>query len=103
MINLGTCGGFEGDIRRYEVVLVDRTVIYDIMEAMGDSKQAIEDYATTLDLSWLRDKFPTAVRKTLMVSADRDIVPSQIPELKRLYHGNCLADAEQQNAKPQRR
>ncbi len=86
LINLGTCGGFEGDIKRYEIVLVDRTIIYDIVEAMGDSKEAIEQYATSIDLEWLGAKYPTSVRKTLLVSADRDIMPSQIAELKRLYH-----------------
>jgi adenosylhomocysteine nucleosidase len=86
LINLGTCGGFQGDIDRYEIVLVDKTVIYDIAEAMGDSREAIASYETSIDLSWLGSSFPAPVRKTLLVSADRDIVPSEIPVLKRLYH-----------------
>jgi adenosylhomocysteine nucleosidase len=85
LINLGTCGGFQGDIERFQVVLVDRTVIYDIMEAMGDSRQAIEDYATSIDLSWLGENFPVPARRSLLVSADRDIVPSQIKDLKSKY------------------
>lgn len=43
-INLGTCGGFEGKINRYDIVLVNKTIIYDIKEAMGNSKEAIDDY-----------------------------------------------------------
>jgi adenosylhomocysteine nucleosidase len=86
LINLGTCGGFQGDVDRYEIVLVDKTVIYDITEAMGDSRQAIADYETSIDLSWLGSSLPAAVRRTLLVSADRDIMPSQIPMLKQLYH-----------------
>jgi len=86
VINLGTCGGFRGDVARYDVILADRTVIYDIREAMGDPQQAISDYAASIDLTWLGADFPTRVKKTLLVSADRDIVPSEIPELRQKYH-----------------
>src|SRR5690348_3708254 len=30
VINLGTCGGFEGEVERNEIILADRTIIYDI-------------------------------------------------------------------------
>src|SRR6478752_5849493 len=40
LINLGTCGGFDGEVKRNEIILADRTIIYDIAEAMGDSKEA---------------------------------------------------------------
>jgi adenosylhomocysteine nucleosidase len=43
LINIGTCGGFEGEIERFDIVLADKTIIYDINEAMGDSKEAIAD------------------------------------------------------------
>ena len=83
LINLGTCGGFEGSVDRYEILLIDHTIIYDIKEAMGDSQEAIQDYSTTLDLSWL--SFPDTIRKTLLVSADRDLVPEEIENLKQTY------------------
>ncbi len=86
IINIGTCGGFDGDIRKLDVVLVDKTIIYDIEEAMGDSQEAIRDYSTVIDLSWLGDRFPKPVTKTLLVSADRDIVPAEIARLKTKYH-----------------
>jgi len=86
LINLGTCGGFKGDIGRHEIILADRTVIYDILEAMGDSRQAIADYETIIDLKWLGGNLPAPVRQTLLVSADRDIVPSEIPILRQKYH-----------------
>lgn len=85
LINLGTCGGFEGEIERGEIVLADRTIIYDIIEAMGDSKEAIADYSTTIDLSWLGNNYPTKVRKTLLVSADQDLQLHQIEILKKEY------------------
>jgi adenosylhomocysteine nucleosidase len=85
VVNLGTCGGFGGDIRRFDVVLADRTIIYDIREAMGDSAQAIADYETRIDLAWLGADVPAPVRRTVLVSADRDLVPSELAELKTKY------------------
>jgi adenosylhomocysteine nucleosidase len=86
VVNLGTAGGFAGKIERHAVVLVDRTIIYDIVEAMGDSAEAIASYAATLDLSWLRAPYPSAVTKTLLVSGDRDLVPGQLAELAAKYN-----------------
>ena len=34
LVNLGTCGGITGRIDRFAIVLVNRTIIYDIYEAM---------------------------------------------------------------------
>lgn len=85
LVNLGTCGGFAGEVARFETILVERTVIYDIKEAMGDSTAAIADYSVSLDLAWLRQPYPTTVRKTLLVSADRDLVPAELAELRAKY------------------
>jgi adenosylhomocysteine nucleosidase len=85
VINLGTCGGFAGAIEKHAVVLADRTIIYDIKEAMGDSAEAIADYTVAIDLSWLTGPPPSAVQKTLLVSADRDLVPAELEELKTRY------------------
>jgi len=86
LINLGTCGGFDGEVKRNEIILADRTIIYDIAEAMGDSKEAIADYTTEIDLSWLGKNYPVEVRKTLLVSADKDLKPGEIDFLKKEYH-----------------
>jgi len=86
LINIGTCGGFEGSIKKYEVVLVDKTIIYDIIEAMGDSKEAINDYSINLDLNWLKLPYPSKVIKTVMVSADKDLIPAEIESLKNNYN-----------------
>ena len=85
LINLGTCGGFAGAIEKHAVVLADRTVIYDIKEAMGDSAEAIADYTVALDLSWLAGPPPSAVKQTLLVSGDRDLVPAELGELAARY------------------
>jgi adenosylhomocysteine nucleosidase len=86
LINLGTCGGFEGEIERMDIILANETIIYDILEAMGDSKEAIADYSTKIDLTWLGNNLPVAVKKTLLVSADKDLRTDEIEKLKKEYH-----------------
>jgi adenosylhomocysteine nucleosidase len=93
LVNLGTCGGFAGSIESGTVILVDRTIVYDIVEQMGDSDEAIAHYATELDLSWIKQPYPHPVLKGLLVSADRDIVVQDIPQLVNKY-GAVAADWE---------
>jgi len=85
LINLGTCGGFEGKIGKNDIILADKTIIYDIREAMGDSKEAIADYTTPIDLSWLGERFPAEVRKTTLVSGDKDLRPEELDSLNINY------------------
>jgi adenosylhomocysteine nucleosidase len=81
LINLGTCGGFAGQIERGTILLVRRTVVYDIIEQMGDPQEAIDHYSSDLDLAFLRQPYPQPVQPALLVSADRDICPEDIPML----------------------
>lgn len=97
LINLGTCGGFAGRIEAGTIILVERTLVYDILEQMGDGEEAIAHYATDIDLSWLDDaslvaRHPSVVRG-LLVSADRDILAEDIPMLVQKY-GAAAADWE---------
>jgi adenosylhomocysteine nucleosidase len=85
LINLGTCGGIEGRSKRHEIILVNQTYIYDIYEAMGDSKDALDYYATSLDLSWLDRNCPFPVMVSSMISADRDLKPEELEILKLRY------------------
>jgi adenosylhomocysteine nucleosidase len=93
VVNLGTCGGFSGQIERGEVILVERALVYDIIEQMTDPDEAITYYTTNLDLSWLREPYPQSVRRGLLVSADRDIVAAEIPGLRERF-GAAAADWE---------
>jgi adenosylhomocysteine nucleosidase len=82
LINLGTCGGFEGEIDRGTIVLAERTIVYDIVEQMGDYDEHIAHFTTDLDLSWLEEDYPQKVTRTLLVSGDRDLLVEDIPRLK---------------------
>lgn len=93
LINLGTCGGFAGDIAAGEVLLVNFTLVYDILEQMGDPDEALAHYATEIDLDWLRGPLPLPVRREMLVSADRDIVAGEIADLRGRF-GAIAADWE---------
>jgi adenosylhomocysteine nucleosidase len=93
LVNLGTCGGFQGQIAQGEIVLAEKTIVYDIFEQMGDQQEHIDHYSTALDLSWLPDPPPIPVRRTLLVSGDRDLVVEEAPELVRRY-GAAAGDWE---------
>ena len=85
VVNLGTCGGFKGGVEKDTIVLVERTVVYDIVEQMLDAEEAIRDYTTEIDLSWLSEPYPHPVLRTVLVSADRDLVAEDISVLKSKY------------------
>jgi len=85
LVNLGTCGGFKGEIEKGEIILVERTIVYDIIEQMVDPQEAIAHYITEIDLSWLGQDYPQAVRRALLVSGDRDLVTDDIPRLRAEY------------------
>jgi adenosylhomocysteine nucleosidase len=85
LINLGTCGGFEGEIQLFDIVLANKTIIYDIIEAMGDSKEAIADYTTNIDLAWLGNNLPSKVHEAVLISADKDLRPAEIGQLRKEY------------------
>jgi adenosylhomocysteine nucleosidase len=93
LVNLGTCGGFEGRIERGTIILVEKTIVYDIIEQMTDGEEEIVFYTTDLDLSWLPRVLPSPVLRGLLVSGDRDIVVEDIPTLIEKY-GAVAADWE---------
>ncbi len=85
LINLGTCGGFAGQIERGQIVLVEKTIVYDIIEQMGDFDEPIAHYTTSIDLSWLAEPYPLPVRRSLLVSGDRDLLAEEVPTLQQRY------------------
>lgn len=93
LVNLGTCGGFEGAATQGEIILAERTLVYDIVEQMLDPQAAIAHYTTSLDLSWLREPYPQPVRRALLISADRDLLVEEAPHLRAAY-GATVGDWE---------
>ena len=93
VINMGTCGGLNGYAKRCEVILASKTLIYDIIEGMSDPNEAIDHYTVELDISWLPDPSPQPVTIRTLISADRDILPSQVPELVSRFNAT-VADWE---------
>lgn len=91
VVNMGTCGGFEGVVNQGDVILVDRTFVYDIVELMGDLDISTY-YASALDLGWLTEPYPHPVRRGAIASADSDLPPDKIPFLK--SKGAIAADWE---------
>lgn len=93
LVNLGTCGGFAGRVARGEIILATETLIYDVIERMGDYDQALRFYAVQLDLSWLGQPYPQPVRAARLISADQDIDPLAVPDLTARF-GAVAADWE---------
>jgi adenosylhomocysteine nucleosidase len=93
LVNLGTCGGLRGRIESGATILVERTLVYDLIEQMTDGAAELAYYTTELDLSWLPQALPHPVLRGLMVSGDRDIVVEDIPRLI-AEHGAIAADWE---------
>jgi len=85
LINLGTCGGFAGEIEKHAIVLAEKTLVYDIIEQMGDFDEHIAHYTTEIDLSWVEEPYPQEVIRSLLVSGDRDLITDEIPRLKEKY------------------
>jgi adenosylhomocysteine nucleosidase len=93
LVNLGTCGGLEGRVEPGAVILVERTLVYDLIEQMTDGAAELAFYTTELDLAWLPSPLPHPVLRGLMASGDRDIVVEDIPRLIEV-HGAIAADWE---------
>ena len=86
LINIGTCGGVAGRIGRFDVVVPDKLVIYDIYNAIGDDPDE-GYYVTDLDLP---AHFPTPAIRTTLYSADRDLTPATLRDIEDRYHPTAV-------------
>ncbi len=73
IINIGTCGGFSGPSQVGEILLVNETLIYDIVERMDDPVAALNHYRTKNNTSWITHPLPAGTRRARIASADQDI------------------------------
>ncbi len=85
LVNLGTCGGIAGRVERFATVLVTKAIVYDIVERMGDAQEAIDAYATTLDLDWMKGAAPGNPLRVTILSGDRDGDPAEVAALGTRY------------------
>ena len=88
LVNLGTCGGFGGERKVGDIVLASETTIYDIVELMGDPDEAIADFHTRLDTAIWPARLASRVVVGPIVSADRDLDPAAVAELRAKYHAD---------------
>ena len=93
IINFGTCGGFKGRVERGDILLVTKTVVYDVYERCGGHDEQVAKYMTELDLSWLEKPYPVNALPTTMATADQDLEPGSILHLYEKY-GAMAADWE---------
>jgi adenosylhomocysteine nucleosidase len=89
LVNLGTCGGFGGERKVGDVVLASETIIYDVIELMGDPAEAIEDFHTRLDPTLWPARLASRVVVAPLVSADRDLDPAAVAQLAAKYHASA--------------
>jgi adenosylhomocysteine nucleosidase len=85
LINIGTCGGIKGEINLGDIILVEKTLIYDIIEQMGDPDEHIKFYETKIDNSWVMEPLSLDVIHALLVSGDRDLGCDEVAALKSKY------------------
>jgi adenosylhomocysteine nucleosidase len=93
LINVGTCGGFAGRVKRFDLVAAEKTIVYDIAEAFGDAQEAIRSYTTTIDLSWSKEPL-SGISVGTLLTGDRDLVPDAVAGLRTRYPDALGADWE---------
>ena len=89
IINIGTCGGFSGMSQVGEILLITETVIYDIVERMGDPVAALNKYRTANDTSWITNALPEGTRRARIASADQDIDYTAFDLLTKTYQADA--------------
>jgi len=86
IINIGTCGGFYGKIDLYQLVLVKKTIIYDMFDFIGTVGKSVKYHTTNINLSYLKDKNILKLPKKVIVTGDQDLIPEKVPELYETYN-----------------
>jgi adenosylhomocysteine nucleosidase len=90
VINIGTCGGLDPALKVGDLILAERTVIYDICERSGGQEEMIERFTTELPDC---PAIPACVKRGTLVTGDQDADPARIKCL-RLQYGAIAADWE---------
>jgi nucleoside phosphorylase len=75
------------------VILVTRTIIYDIHVEIGDPRSEIDHYIVDIEPAPPRDSLPDGVCTGAILTGDRDIIAADVPKLVEEY-GALGADWE---------
>lgn len=86
LLNLGTCGGIAGAVDRGATILATKTIVYDIVERMGNPDEAIAERSTSTPPAFTRAPFPSPVTLSPLVSADADLAPADTTRLRQRYN-----------------
>ena len=86
LLNIGTVGGFGHDIAVGDIMMATETIIYDIIERMGDPDEAIADYSTKLDTRAWPARLASRVKPARLISADQDLAADAVDALEAKYH-----------------
>jgi len=89
LVNLGTCGGFGGERKVGDVVLASETIIYDVIERMGNPDEAIEDFHTRLEPARWPARLADRVAVVPLISADQDVDPAATATLHARFHAGA--------------
>ncbi|MBW6516631.1 MAG: 5'-methylthioadenosine/S-adenosylhomocysteine nucleosidase [Candidatus Cloacimonetes bacterium] len=90
IINLGTCGGIKGQIKQGQIILVNKTIIYDIIEEEGQTTETKDRYITDIEIDWIMPYLPKSVMPFTMLTADRDLISNEIDTLIEKYNARVV-------------
>jgi len=93
IINIGTCGGFAGHVEVGDILLVNKAVIYDLHERMGDPDEVLKKFTTNLDITHLSSEIKENVKNATIASADSDVDVVNVELLYKKF-GAVAADWE---------
>jgi adenosylhomocysteine nucleosidase len=93
IISIGTCGGFRQDTNLFDLLWIDRTVVYDINSILDAPEGELAHYSVQLETSWIGERAPQNFRLATLLTADRDIVPGpntdfEVETLRAKYGGS---------------
>ncbi|MGE5674466.1 MAG: hypothetical protein ACM3XM_11330 [Mycobacterium leprae] len=92
LVVLGTSGAVSPDLAVLDVVVADRTIVYDMVSDVGGNiDENIRDLTTLLSVPHL--PVDSSIHVGTVLTGDRDVTPASAETLYRLY-GGLVADWE---------
>lgn len=86
IINIGSCGGFGGKVALHQLVVVKKSVVYDLIDRIGPLGKSIRYHTTNIDLRWLSSGRIMQLQKVVMATGDQDLSPDRLNELNEKYN-----------------